>query len=229
MVPYDNIALLVYYQDRKPELLFADSKTPEVHADLDKGYLDGAYILDPFHELHISQASVGVYRLTDVAPDQFVRNQYFIEYYRETTMVDEIAFVCYPNSGVSLQLCLGRDRESNKKFSKSDLKKAQDFVPIIASLLTRHWSELDTSGSFDESKTTERISELAKTTHGIHLTPRQAEVILLVLKGHSSTSIGLKLGITYETVKVFRRQIYKKCNISSQAELFSLFVPLISR
>jgi DNA-binding CsgD family transcriptional regulator len=41
--------------------------------------------------------------------------------------------------------------------------------------------------------------------------------------------IGLKLGVAYETVKVFWRQIYKKCNISSQAELFSLFVPLISR
>ncbi|WP_443070120.1 helix-turn-helix transcriptional regulator [Sulfitobacter sp.] len=102
-------------------------------------------------------------------------------------------------------------------------------MPVIASLLTRQWSELDTSGSFDESKTTERISDLAKTTHGFHLTTRQVEVILLVLKGHSSTSIGLKLGITYETVKVFRRQVYRKCNISSQAELFSLIVPLISK
>jgi hypothetical protein len=77
-------------------------------------------------------------------------------------MVDEIAFVSYPNPGVLLQLCLGRDRASDKKFSKFGLKKAQKFVPVIASLLTRQWSELDTSGSFDESKTTERISDLAK-------------------------------------------------------------------
>lgn len=227
LVPHDNIALLAYYQDRRPDLIFSDSNTPEVHADLGKGYIEGAYLLDPFFELHISRSPSGVYRLSDVAPDQFARTKYFIEYYRETTMVDEIVFVCYPNPGVSLQLCLGRDQESNKRFSRSDLRKARESSPIVVSLLARQWSDLNTTGSLRESDTIERISELAHAIHEVHLTPRQAQIILLILKGHSSTSIGLKLDIAYETVKVFRRQIYKKCNISSQAELFSLFLPLL--
>jgi DNA-binding CsgD family transcriptional regulator len=64
-------------------------------------------------------------------------------------------------------------------------------------------------------------------THSISLTNRQAEVALLVLQGHSSSSIGLRLGISPQTVKVFRKQLYKKCNISSQAELFALITPLL--
>ena len=55
----------------------------------------------------------------------------------------------------------------------------------------------------------------------------QAEVALLILRGHSSVSIGLRLGISPQTVKVFRKQLYRKCGISSQAELFALLVPLL--
>ena len=40
-------------------------------------------------------------------------------------------------------------------------------------------------------------------------------------------SIALKLGVSPQTVKVFRKQLYQRCGISSQAELFSLMLPLL--
>ena len=46
----------------------------------------------------------------------------------------------------------------------------------------------------------------------------------LILKGHSSYSIAATLGVSPNTVKVHRRQAYAKLNISSQAELFHLFL-----
>ncbi|MDC3055575.1 hypothetical protein OA068_01175 [Paracoccaceae bacterium] len=39
--------------------------------------------------------------------------------------------------------------------------------------------------------------------------------------------MGLRLGISQQTVKVFRKQLYRKCSISSQAELFALITPLL--
>lgn len=229
VVPSDNIALLAYFQDRKPELLFAESTTPEVHADLEGSYLNGAYLLDPLHELHLRQVDAGVYRMSDIAPDHFHRNQYYIEYYAKTTMVDEIAFVSYPNEGVSLQLCLGRDRASNKRFNPRHLKEAHELHPIVSALMNRQWSGLETSGSYNEGDTIDSLIANAEQSLNVSLTRRQAEIVFLVLKGHSSNSIALQLDIAYQTVKVFRRQIYKKCQISSQAELFSLFVPLLAR
>lgn len=229
VIAHDNVALLAYYPSGRPDLLFAQSKTPEVHADLDKGYLDGAFLLDPFHELHINRSPEGVYRFSDIAPDQFSRNRYFIEYYRETTMVDEIAVICTPNPGVSLQLCLGRDRETNRPYLKRELAAVEDAAPVIIALLKRQWSGLKATNKLEQHAAREGLIEAASQALEIKLTPRESEIVLLVLKGHSSASIGLRLEISYQTVKVFRRQIYKKCRISSQAELFSLFVPLLGR
>jgi len=49
----------------------------------------------------------------------------------------------------------------------------------------------------------------------------------LILRGHSTMSIGLRLGLSPQTVKVFRKQLYSRCTISSQAELFALMLPLL--
>ncbi|MGX7871756.1 helix-turn-helix transcriptional regulator [Mesorhizobium sp. ORM6] len=61
------------------------------------------------------------------------------------------------------------------------------------------------------------------------MSKRQAEVALLILQGHSSPSIGLNLGVSPQTVKVFRKQLYNKCSLSSQAELFALMMPILER
>jgi DNA-binding CsgD family transcriptional regulator len=72
------------------------------------------------------------------------------------------------------------------------------------------------------------LAATARHALGIGLSPRQAQVALLILKGHSSLSIGLKLGLSPQTVKVFRKQLYARCGISSQGELFALMLPLLS-
>jgi DNA-binding CsgD family transcriptional regulator len=36
------------------------------------------------------------------------------------------------------------------------------------------------------------------------------------------------LGVSGQTVKVFRKQLYARCGISSQAELFALMLPLLA-
>jgi DNA-binding NarL/FixJ family response regulator len=40
-------------------------------------------------------------------------------------------------------------------------------------------------------------------------------------------SIGLRLAVSPQTVKVFRRQLYARCAIATQAELFALMLPLL--
>lgn len=56
---------------------------------------------------------------------------------------------------------------------------------------------------------------------GKALTRREAQLAALILQGHSNLSAALDLGISRETVKVHRRNIYRKLDISSQAELFA--------
>ena len=56
------------------------------------------------------------------------------------------------------------------------------------------------------------------------LTHRECEIAGLILKGHSSKSIARIIEISPGTVKIHRKNIYRKLGISSQSELFSLFL-----
>lgn len=52
-----------------------------------------------------------------------------------------------------------------------------------------------------------------------HLAPREREVLQLLAEGHSSTSIARKLRISFHTVESHRRNIMRKLDLHSIAEL----------
>lgn len=224
----DNSTMLAYFQTRRPEILFCQAQIPTVHEKIESDYISGAYLLDPFHELHVARVREGLYRLRDFAPDHFQRNEYFASYYRRTTLIDEVAYVANPADGVSVHICLGRDASSGRPYSARDLEVAQRLSAIACRLAAKQWSGLSSSGDYTDAALVRRVRARLAERHGIALSQRQSEVALLVLRGHSSMSIGLRLEISPQTVKVFRKQLYRKCAISSQAELFSLVMPLLS-
>ena len=224
----DNTTILAYFQSRRPEILYCRAELPSVHENIEKDYISGAYLLDPFHDLHMQRVPEGLYRLRDFAPDQFHRNEYYSCYYRRTTLIDEIAYVAYPADGVSVHVCLGRDASSGRIFSPCDLASAQKICAIACSLIKKQWNSLTSSGNYSDETLVDRVRKRLDECHGISLSPRQSEVAALILRGHSSVSIGLNLQISPQTVKVFRKQLYRKCGISSQGELFSLVMPLLA-
>ena len=77
---HDNTTILAFFRDETPKLLSTDSETVEVHQNMTNVYLNGAYLLDPFYELHNSRSDANLYRMSDIAPDQFGRNQYYLKY-----------------------------------------------------------------------------------------------------------------------------------------------------
>ena len=226
MVRPDNLLILAYRDAGPPQVLFHMAGESPVFDQLEATYLAGAYLLDPFYDLHLRRVPAGVYRLLDVAPDAFQRSRYFTEYYQETTLLDEVTFVVYPTPGVSLNLCLGRDRASGQPFSAREVETTARLAPPVLALAEAHWAGLAAASERPVANVAGGlIAELA--LRGIALSPRQAEVALLILRGHSSASIGLRLGVSVQTVKVFRKQLYARCGLSSQAELFAMMLPLL--
>ncbi len=223
----DNVLVVAYFRQRPPEALFMDSRHTAVHRCIESVYLQGAYLLDPFYELHVTQAAEGVYRLLDVAPDHFWRSQYVEDYYNSTTIIDELAFSSNPAEGVSIHVCAGRDATSRRKFSKLELVAAERIAPIITAFSHANWFDLAGTKVIAETNVPQDLIERCERERGVKLSKRQAEVALFILKGHSTASISGQLGISPQTVKVFRRQLYAKCGISSQAELFSLMLPML--
>jgi DNA-binding CsgD family transcriptional regulator len=225
----DNLIALAYRDAGPPTLLLHRAENPKVFQRLETSYLAGTYRLDPFFALHLSRAEEGAYRLGDIAPDAFRRSRYFADYFGATTLVDEIAFVVPLAEGLSLNLCLGRDATSGRAFTVADVRACERLAPVIAALARAEWRGVDSrlqdgTGSAEDTPT---LLIKATARRGIALSPRQAMVALMILRGHSTASIALTLRISPQTVKVFRKQLYARCGISSQAELFSLMLPLL--
>ncbi|WP_077530395.1 helix-turn-helix transcriptional regulator [Vreelandella utahensis] len=227
---FDNLIIIAYHGERRPEVLYREFTDPVVYLPMDDQYLGGAYLLDPLYHQHLRGDTRGVIRLQDVAPDHFRRTQYYCTYYQQTTLLDEIAVFSSISDDITITASLGRDRSSGQPFSRKDIQALRNNELILSALAENHWRDYQpgTGPATLPAPLGERLRDALKRQHDISLSPRQAEVALYILRGHSSLSIGLNLDVSPETIKVFRRQLYARCGISSQAELFALLMPMFA-
>ena len=220
----DNASVLAYCAQVPPRVLYSSVQDKRQSRHLDEFYASGIYRLDPFYALHQQQVGAGVYALRDIAPDQFNRNAYYLQFYQQSGMIDELAFVACPAAQISVHFCLSRE---TRRFSGRDSRRAELLAGVVVALMEQHWSDvrvqLDDVG--ERAALSDQLRKNLAQRDDVALTPRQAEVATLILQGHSTTSIALRLDVSPQTVKVFRKQLYRRCNISSQSELFSLLMP----
>ncbi len=54
-------------------------------------------------------------------------------------------------------------------------------------------------------------------------------MVQLLLRGYSAKAAARELGISPETLRVHRKHIYAKLGVSSQGELFSLFLSALPK
>jgi DNA-binding CsgD family transcriptional regulator len=64
---------------------------------------------------------------------------------------------------------------------------------------------------------------------GAELTPREREIVVLVLEGHPSVTIAKRLGIGRGTVKNHRRRLYDKLDITTERELFLRYLEWLAQ
>jgi DNA-binding CsgD family transcriptional regulator len=187
-------------------------------------WLDGAWLLDPFVAARRSGHEDLVVTLQDVAPDRFTQSEYYRTYYRSVKLRDELGLFVQLH-GRHLFFSLGR-LAGERRFLQSDVKRLFAIQPIIAALCEQHFSrrpseKADFAGDGDAmSVAMERIDK--------DLTEREIEVVRHILQGHSSRSAALLLNLSPATVKVHRKNIYRKLGISSQSALFSLFLQTVA-
>jgi DNA-binding CsgD family transcriptional regulator len=185
-------------------------------------YLDGVYQLDPFYTWFAKHKQTSAMLIRDVAPDRFQLTEYYRRYKKNIELQDEMAIFVDLRDGRYLFFSIGR-RGSEPRFRRKELGAINRDLPVIASLCRQHFAESsyeNLSGSVDDQRlqfALERFGEDA-------LTPREHEVAVCILKGHSSKSLAREIDISPETVKIHRRNIYRKLGISSQSELFLRFL-----
>jgi DNA-binding CsgD family transcriptional regulator len=227
LAPFDYTVSFAYSGPGKPVCLhhtFAP-KQFDIHV---REYEIGPYLLDPFYKATANGTRSGVYKLAELAPDQFYKSEYYKSYYVQTGPVDEVAFFTPGKDGWIVATSLMR-APSRPSFSTHDLRTLRIIEPLVRRIAEMHWrtdERLRTATEVEDSKEVLRrtVQDALKARGMPPLTPRELQVVGFVLEGHSSESIANLLDISAGTVRIHRKNIYAKMRISSQRELFAIFI-----
>ncbi len=210
--------LLWFAPDRMPKVVYNTNRIDGRESTL-ATYLQGSFLLDPFYRAAALDGRRGVFTLKELAPRGFKNSDYFHNWYTKSGFTDEC--------GVLLSLPKGflhftlTTMTPSYHFTTRRLATIADAMPAIEALVHTHWAAADVSAG----PAMRRQLDRALTTFGSSvLTNREREVVELVLLGNSTRHIAEKLNLALETIKLHRKNSYAKLDISSQSELFSLFM-----
>lgn len=224
---FDFTVVFAYRGQERPIDLFSNFEPSDYEIFVSR-YQAGAYLLDPF--FHAARQPIsGVFRMRELAPDRFFSSEYFRTYYSETRLAEEIGFFVPAENGVTVVLSLMR-KQGTHVFPAREFALLKDAEPFAAALVKRFWSDLDPrfdAAYADRRRKASPIDAQRGVWQRLGLTTREAAIVELVLQGHSSEAVGERLGIATGTVKVHRRNVYRKLGIASQTQLLSLYLKTI--
>ncbi|MGJ8612251.1 MAG: helix-turn-helix transcriptional regulator [Octadecabacter sp.] len=215
-----SIIAVRFHRNARPNVLFRWIPDPDLRRFFDQNYTDFGYLLDPFHQRAWGTQSLEVHRLRDIAPDRFEASEYVASYFQGTRMVDEMGFVIRGDEDTSLHFSLGRN-VGGRRIRRSELDQFRLLSKVLAPKLGALAHQEQAIPELHDPTLKDRYFAIAQQDD-TPISKRESEVAALVVQGHSSRSIGLILGISRQTVKVHRRTLYRKLNISSQSQLFGL-------
>jgi len=220
IAPFEGIFVTRLRDRRQPEHVYDNVRAGRRIQVIDQ-YLDGAYLLDPFYDAFRTNARSRVLRLGDVAPDRFQHSTYFRRYYSNLRLRDELAIFAQQGMDSVIFYSIGRvTRET--RFRQRDVAEFRRALPVICAVTSRHFEMplRNESVATPAPEIADAISHFGDEV----LTHREREIAGLILKGHSTASIAALTEIAVGTVKIHRKNLYRKLGISSQTELFTMFL-----
>jgi len=218
-LPFDNALAIFYPLDGLPQALEEYDAQPSSKPASMLVYLNGLYVLDPFFQACREGYASGVYRLEEVAPDHFRQSEYFLNYFHDNVLEDEVQLILQLPGAGTLSLSLGMQR----RFSVEETGLVTTLAAWVLPLMQQHWQQSTQRVPAAQAMASQIRDALSHFGCGV-LSDRELEVARLVLRGFSSKATAERLNISPDTVKVHRRHLYAKLDISSQPELFSLFI-----
>ena len=234
IVPYDLASCYVYRGRAKP-FHIGDTFS---RAKAGKGpinYVNNTYVLNPVYNAYLRGLESGVYRIRDLAPDAYFESGHYKSLKATASASEEIGYITddWPKGMEEVLIAMALpDGEMGEisllrpvrrgGFGAGDLETLEAIRPTLAAAFARYWARVRGGGTHATPDTA--IDDAFSRFGGEVLSPREREVAQLVLRGHSTHSVGAHLGISVTTVKTHRKHLYAKLGISSQFELFSKFL-----
>jgi len=230
---FEGLFVILYSKNSAPSSLGC-FKIASNHLSGLENYLKYTYVLNPVYRAVQRDVAPGFYLISDLMRtghlDRIAKTDIHIWIDDKETigyrtpgwpkhMTEVIALIQLPDHKmVELSFLTALEGDQARRC----LKQLQIIYPVLSSVIRKHFKffavDFDTSRAGPSQE--DQFQDFGKDT----LTRREQSVAQMILMGRSSNSIALTLGISLPTVKSHRRNIYTKLRISSQAELFNLFL-----
>ncbi|MGF1749443.1 MULTISPECIES: helix-turn-helix transcriptional regulator [Vibrio] len=220
IIDYESLVVMGFSQGKPPVMIYNDS---DYFIDEVKNKeLLNTLVLDPFYQLIRAGTADGVYRLEDIAPDEFYTSDYYQQVYKQTGLKKEVGLLIKCSEEFNVVLSLGlRNRDSVECDERCCL---MNYFELIQAAVSKHFQV----GKVEERTIGHQLNDIFSNFGKDFLSERECQVTQLVLQGYSTKAIAPLLEVSTETVKVYRKRIHNKLKISSQSELFSLFLEAAS-
>jgi len=235
LVPFELVAMVVFQGRSRPVHIFDNFELMDAN-DAVIAYVENTYVLNPFYQACQNRLPDGVYRIRDLAPDAFFDIERYRRYRAKPSRSEEIGYITegWPEQLEEVDIAITLKPNvvgelsiyrplCERGFTDDELDRLSAVVPVLRAMLKRYWLHFGES-KLQASPPDGRVDRLFAEFGSSVLSDRERDVVQLILRGHSSESIGLNLGISLGTVKTHRRNAYAKLGISSQSELLSQFL-----
>jgi len=222
VVKHEGTCLLAFHRHRSPDVIHHTLEPAGQKHYLER-YLAGPYLLDPLYQLAVQEKKPGLCRFRDQLPDRFRSSEYYRQYCDQTHLLDEMDYLADVATDTTLVLVIGR---RDRMFTKTQLQRLKLIEPTVQACMARIWRQWtagkEVAGN-DDALHRKLIDCFERFGESV-LTERERQISQLLLRGHSSKSIARVLRIAPGTVMVHKRNLFAKLDISSQYELFSMFI-----
>lgn len=181
---------------------------------LTRRYLDAYYQMDPTLEADDATDLPRLARMNPAVPASSVYKEYFFSRGR---MADRIA-VTTRWQHTRLACYLYRTSRS-QPFSEHDIEALHRAMHVVAALFRQHYVLTVASG-----KLAPGVSLNARVERLASLSPREHDVFKRLISGLSTEAIALDLNISANTVRTFRKKLYRKLQVTSRFDLINQYV-----
>lgn len=226
-VRFDYPQIWLYHRDLPPQVLYHEIPENAVAAQIDY-YLEGPYREDPFFQTSMNQPRARIYRLGRITAGKLEESRYYREYYADTGTVDEAIYLSQLRGGNVINLCMMR-LPKHGPFTEDEYQTLYLLADPVSELIRTHSEHDDFAVTHLIQPGLDHQIDLAFRTFGASfLSPREKGVLELMLRGYGTDITAQRLGIALETVRRHRKSIYRKLDVSSQTDLFALFINSLS-
>jgi DNA-binding CsgD family transcriptional regulator len=216
ILDFDAVFIATLNRHAPPELLFSSGPSEPALR-----YQDGPYLLDPFYNHFIKGGTDGGYHLHDLAPDGFLRSEYFSMYYRHLDIGDEIGLLVGTSPHSCAHVAVTRKRGC-MRFAPRDCEWLSATAPVVLDAI-RRMTPVSTSSAKETSAFHVSLKRAFRSFGSSVLSAREQQVAHLLLRGNCAKAVARLLEITPDTARNHSKRIYRKLAVNSQAELLALF------